>query len=129
MHIVNHDCDSLLPSMQAFTHSSIGSSEKSARRSAPQTDHRFLSLLLLRALPLISREPRRLNSAESASPISALYFASSSAARRAASSASGVSSMVSSELIDGDLDLKELGVLGMLEAEPKLNELEYGSLL
>ena len=46
----------------------------------------------------------------------------------AASSASGVSSIVSRELIDGDRDRIEVGVLGILDAE--LNEyIGYGSLV
>jgi hypothetical protein len=39
---------------------------------------------------------------------------------RAASSASGVSSIVSRELMDGDRDRSDVGVLGTLDAE--LNE-------
>lgn len=108
-------------------YSSITSNEKSALLSAPQTDHRFLSLLLRSVLPLDSSELLRLVSPVSASPVSALYFASSSAACAAACSASGVSSIVSKELIDGDRDLNELGVLGILDAE--LNEVGYGSLV
>jgi hypothetical protein len=44
----------------------------------------------------------------------------------AASSASGASSIVSSELMDGDRDRTEVGVLGMLEAELRLY-IGYGS--
>lgn len=101
-------------------HSSIGSNEKSALLSAPHTDHRFLSLLLRKAAPLNSTELRRDPPDDSAS--SALYFASSWAAICAASSASGMSSMVSSELIDGDRDLNEEGVLGILDAKLNINE-------
>ena len=104
-------------------YSSIGSKEKSARLSAPQTDHRFLSLLLLKLLPRISSELLLRKSPNS--PSSPLSFASVSSSL-AASSASGVSSIVSRELIEGDLDLKDVGVLGMLDAE--LNEyIGYGS--
>lgn len=110
---------------RSVSYSSITSREKSALRSAPQTDHRFRSLLLRKVVALDSRELLRLVSRPSGSPISALYLRSSSAAMRAASSASGVSSIVSSELIDGDRDLNELGVLGMLDTDPK--ELGYGS--
>lgn len=96
----------------------MGSRLKSARLSAPQTDHRFLSLLLLSPPPLASRLPLRLNSAvpSLSSPRS---FAISSASCIAASSASGVSSMVSREEMDGDRDRNEVGVDGMLEAELK----------
>ena len=101
-----------------WDHSSMGSRLKSARLSAPQTDHRFLSLLLLSPPPLASRLPLRLNSAvpSLSSPRS---FAISSASCIAASSASGVSSMVSREEMDGDRDRNEVGVDGMLEAELK----------
>jgi len=44
----------------------------------------------------------------------------------AASSASGASSMVSSELMDGDRERSEVGVLGMLEAELR-EYIGYGS--
>lgn len=111
-------CFSVLVSFDAV-YSSIGSRLKSALLSAPHTDHLFLSLLLLRLLPLPSRLLLRLVSPDSLplSFVSALYFESSSAAIIAASSASGESSIVSSELMDGDLDLNELGVLGILLAE------------
>ena len=100
-------------------YSSIGSRLKSARLSAPQTDHRFLSLLLLSPPPLASRLPLLLNSAvPSLSSVRSLAI--SSASSIAASSASGVSSMVSREEIEGDRDRNEVGVDGMLEAE--LNE-------
>lgn len=102
-------------------YSSMTSNEKSALRSAPQTDHLFRSLLLRKVVALDSKELLRFESIFSDSPISARYLRSSSAAIRAASSASGVSSMVSNELIDGDRDLNELGVLGMLDTDP--NEL------
>ena len=101
------------------SYSSIGSRLKSARLSAPQTDHRFLSLLLLSPPPLASRLPLLLNSAVP-SLSSARSLAISSASSIAASSASGVSSMVSREEIEGDRDRNEVGVDGMLEAE--LNE-------
>lgn len=104
-------------------HSSMGSKEKSARLSAPHTDQRFLSLLLLRLLPRISNELLRLDSPPS--PSSTLNLPSSPS-RIAASSASGASSIVSSELIDGDRDLSDVGVLGMLEAELK-EYIGYGS--
>jgi len=105
------------------THSSIGSNEKSARLSAPHTDQRFLSLLLLRLLARNSSELRRRESP--ASPSSPFNLASTSSIV-AASSASGASSIVSNELIDGDRDRSDVGVLGMLDAE--LNEyMGYGS--
>lgn len=93
----------------------MGSRLKSARLSAPQTDHRFLSLLLLSPPPLASRLPLLLNSAVP-SLSSLRSFAISSASCIAASSASGVSSIVSSEEIDGDRDRNEVGVDGILEA-------------
>lgn len=46
----------------------------------------------------------------------------------AASSASGVSSIVSNELMDGDRERIEVGVLGILEAELK-EYVGYGSLV
>jgi hypothetical protein len=95
-------------------YSSIGSNEKSALLSAPQTDHLFRSLLLLRLVPRGSIELRLFDSIVSPSSTFSLPTSSSS---KAASSASGVSSMVSSELMDGDRDRKEVGVLGILEAE------------
>ena len=48
-----------------------------------------------------------------------LILINSSTSNCAASSASGVSGIVSRELIDGDRDLKEVGVLGMLDADPR----------
>lgn len=98
---------------EPWNHSSMGSKEKSALLSAPQTDHRFLSLLLLKLLPRSSKEGRF------GSPSSPLCLPSSSSSM-AASSASGMSSIVSRELIDGDLDLIDVGVLGIEDAE--LNE-------
>ena len=95
-------------------YSSIGSKEKSALLSAPQTDHLFRSLLLLRLFPRGSIELRLFDSIVSPSSPFSLPTSSSS---KAASSASGVSSMVSSELMDGDRDRKDVGVLGILEAE------------
>lgn len=46
----------------------------------------------------------------------------------AASSASGISSIVSRELIDGDLDRIDVGVLGIEDAELK-EYIGYGSLV
>jgi hypothetical protein len=94
-------------------YSSIGSSEKSARLSAPQTDHRFLSFFVPNPpddLLLLSI---------SSKPAAVRSLASSSASILAASSASGVSGIVSSELIDGERDRKDVGVLGILDAELK----------
>ena len=94
-------------------YSSIGSSEKSARLSAPQTDHRFLSFFDPKPpddLLLLST---------SSNPATVRSFASSSASILAASSASGVSGIVSRELIDGERDRKDVGVLGTLDAELK----------
>jgi hypothetical protein len=98
-----------------LNYSSMGSRLKSARLSAPQTDHRFLSLLLLSPPPLTSRLPLLFISTvpSLSSPRS---FAISSASCIAASSASGVSSIVSREEIDGDRDRIDVGVDGMLEA-------------
>ena len=96
-----------------YCYSSIGSSEKSARLSAPQTDHRFLSFFDPKPpddLLLLST---------SSNPAAARSFASSSASILAASSASGVSGIVSRELIDGERDGKDVGVLGILDAELK----------
>ena len=62
----------------------------------------------------------RLLLSTSSSPAAALSFSSSSASSCAASSASGLSGIVSRELIEGERDRKEVGVLGMLDAE--LNE-------
>jgi len=98
-------------------YSSIGSNEKSALLSAPHTDHRLRSLLLLRLFPRRSNELRLRNSL-APSPSSLFCFASSSS-NMAASSASGVSSIVSKELIEGDRDRNDVGVLGMLDAELK----------
>jgi hypothetical protein len=92
-------------------YSSIGSSEKSVRLSAPQTDHRFLSFLV----PNPAEDLLLLST--SSSPAAERRFASSSASILAASSASGVSGIVSRELIDGERDLKDVGVLGILDAE------------
>jgi len=94
-------------------YSSIGSSEKSARLSAPQTDHLFRSFFVPKlpdGLLLLST---------SSKPAAVRKFASSSASSRAASSASGVSGMVSRELMEGERDRSEVGVLGMLEAALK----------
>lgn len=99
-------------------HSSIGSREKSALLSAPHTDHRFRSLLLLNPPLRRSRLLLRLISA-APSCSSALSFAISSASCIAASSASGVSSIVSSDDMEGDRERNEVGVLGILEAELK----------
>ena len=104
-------------------HSSIGSNEKSALLSAPHTDQRFLSLLLLRLLARISSELLRLDSPAS---LSSPFTLASSSSSIAASSASGASSMVSSELIDGDRDRSDVGVLGTLEAE-LIEYIGYGS--
>jgi hypothetical protein len=105
-------------SFRIAVHSSIGSNEKSALLSAPQTDHRFRSLLLRSPFALISNELRLLSSAPPS--LSSPFCFASSSSIKAASSASGVSSIVSNELIDGDLDRVDVGVLGMLDAE--LNE-------
>lgn len=102
-------------------HSSMGSREKSALLSAPQTDHRFLSLLLRKLLPRTSKEDLL------GSPSSARGLPSSSSSM-AASSASGISSIVSSELIDGDRDRIDVGVLGIEDAELK-EYMGYGSLV
>jgi hypothetical protein len=91
-------------------HSSIGSSEKSALRSAPHTDHLFRSFF--------EPNPGLLFVSLSSSPAAARSFAISSASSIAASSASGVSGIVSRELIDGDRERSEVGVLGMLDADP-----------
>ena len=108
-----------------FLHSSIGSSEKSARRTTPQTDHRFRSLLHLRPLTRSSSE-LRLRDSEPPPSLSSAFCRASSSSIMAACSASGISSMVSSELIEGDRDRTEVGVLGILEAEPK-EYVGYGS--
>jgi hypothetical protein len=115
------DHHTVLSTMYSFNdtvHSSIGSSEKSARLSAPQTDHRFLSLLLRNPFALISSE-LLLRGSDPPSLSSPFCFDSSSSIK-AASSASGVSSIVSNELMDGDRDRIDVGVLGILDAE--LNE-------
>jgi len=95
----------------------MGSSEKSALLSAPQTDHLFLSLLLRR---LLARSSRELFLRDSLVSLSSPFDLPSSSSMRAASSASGVSSIVSRELMDGDRDRSDVGVLGTLDAE--LNE-------
>lgn len=103
-------------SLQIFIiHSSIGSNEKSALLSAPHTDHRLRFSLLLNPPDLNSSDRLResIDNSESS-----LFNFISSASNLAASSASGISSMVSSELIDGDRDRSDVGVLGMLEVEP-----------
>lgn len=98
------------------------SRSRSCLRSAPQTDHLLGLLLAPNPNPLISIELRLLNSPASLTSLSspftiALSLAYSSASSRAASSASGVSGMVSRELIEGERDRKDVGVLGMLEIE------------
>ena len=95
---------------RAPDYSSIGSKEKSALLSAPQTDQRLRSFFAPN--PAV-----RLLLSTSSSPATVFSFASSSASIRAASSASGVSGIVSRELMDGDRERNDVGVLGMLEAE------------
>jgi hypothetical protein len=114
-----------LPSLEE-SHSSIGSRLKSARLSAPQTDQRFLSLLLRSPLLLESRLLLLLSSA-APSFSSVRSFAISSASCMAASSASGVSSIVSRDEMEGERDRREVGVDGILEAELKEYP-GYGSL-
>lgn len=97
----------------ALPYSAMTSREKSALLSAPQTDQRLRSLLLRRLLPRISSELLLLMSEPSPSS----DFLMSSSSSIACSSASGESSMVSRELIDGDRERIDVGVLGMLEAE------------
>lgn len=110
--------------------SQIVSRSKSALLSPPHTDQRFLSRLppLLNPKPLgTSRLPRRRGLSSGSSPRSArsaLSAASFNLSMRSASiamlSKSGSSSIVSSDVIEGDRDRCEVGVEGMLLNDEEL---------
>ena len=116
-------------SLSHQSYSSMTSKLKSALLSAPQTLHLFLFSLLVPNALLISRLDLRLgadpseSSPSEPSPLPIARLALSSSSNLSASiSASGLSSIVSRELIDGERDRRLVGVDGMLEALVDKNE-------
>ena len=111
-------CSILITKLVSFHHSSMTSSEKSPRLSAPQTDHLFRFSLPANRISSELLRFESLPSASSFSPPAARCLRYSSSSNRAASSASGVSGMVSRELMEGERERNDVGVLGIEETDP-----------